>query len=241
MLKDKCGVVTGAANGIGAATALCWVENGAKVVCADINEQQLTQVVEEINSVHPNSAVACVTDVSKIEDTRRLVECCVTKFGKLDIFFANAGILPKRFPIEHEMEKSFMHVLETNLLSVFMAIKYASQAIKSTSGSGSIICTGSIAAMRADLSPLSYTASKGGLLSIVHSANDELLLDGIRVNAVLPGGVVTNLALGVMKHLDEDGFEINNYDYDRFPPIHPEKVAQVVTFLASDLSSGVKG
>jgi NAD(P)-dependent dehydrogenase (short-subunit alcohol dehydrogenase family) len=181
------------------------------------------------------------TDVSRVEDVKRSVDLCVSSFGRIDVYFANAGVLGRYYPISEETEDSFMRTLQINTLGPFMAIKYASEAMKKTAGGGSIIVTSSIASIRADLTPLQYAASKGALLSLVISANDRLLIDNVRVNAVLPGGVLTNMVMGVTSDLAAQGLELNGYDAARFPFIETEQIAAVVLFLASDESSIIKG
>lgn len=162
------------------------------------------------------------------------------KFGQVDILFANAGMMEKMVPIKDETEETFRKTLEVNTMGVFMAIKYASEAMKK-SGGGAIVVTASIAALRADRTPLQYAASKGALLSLVTSANDRLSFDNIRVNAVLPGGVNTNIVMGIFQQMEEEEVHLPHYDYKRFPPIDPEDVAKAVMFLASDDSANIKG
>mmetsp|Transcript_14858 Transcript_14858/g.37554 ORF Transcript_14858/g.37554 Transcript_14858/m.37554 type:complete len:289 (+) Transcript_14858:2-868(+) len=239
-LAGKAAVVTGAASGIGAATAELFARHGARVVCADIDEGGLASVVDSINSEFPGCGIAKRADVSSVSDVKGLVEECVSKFGKIDVFFANAGILNKRVPIPDEDEEEFMRTMSVNVLSAFTAIKYAGPAMAKTGG-GSIICTASIAALRADLTPLQYAASKGAILSMVRSANDRFLQQNVRVNAILPGGVLTPIVFSVMKGLNEQGLELKGYDNERFPAIEPIEIAQAVVFLASDASSCVKG
>ena len=162
------------------------------------------------------------------------------QFGQVDILFANAGVMQKMVPIKDETEESFAQTLQVNTMGVFMAIKYASEAMKKVGG-GSIVVTASIAALRADRTPLQYAASKGAVLSLVTSANDRLSFDNIRVNAVLPGGVNTDIVRGIFMQMEEEDVELPNYDYKRFPPIDPEDVAKAVMFLASDDSENIKG
>ena len=180
-------------------------------------------------------------DVSKPEDAKQSVELCVSQFGKIDVYFANAGVLGKFMPIAQESEESFKRAMDINTLGPFMAIKYASDAMKQTAGGGSIIVTSSIASIRADLTPLQYAASKGALLSLVISANDRLLMDNIRVNAVLPGGVLTPMVMGVTQNLAEQGLELPGFDSRRYMFIEPVQIAAIVLFLASDESLPVKG
>ena len=173
-------------------------------------------------------------------DSKNVVEQAVKTFGQLDCYFANAGILGKYMPISEESEESFMRAININTLGVFMAIKYASEAMKK-SGGGSIVCTSSIASIRADLTPLQYAASKGAVNGMVISANDRFLLDNIRVNGILPGGVMTPIVMGVAKDLDDLGLELRGFDYRRWPPSDPTDIANVVLFLSSDDSVAIKG
>lgn len=239
-LLGKCAVVTGGGNGIGAATAKFFALHGAKVIVADYDLEGATDVASEINDDFPGCALAVKVDVSSKEDNMRMIDLCVTTFGKIDILFANAGVMSPMVPIGEETEESFLRTLNVNTMGVFMGIKYASEAMKK-SGGGSIVCTASIAALRADLTPLQYAASKGAVLSLVTSANDRLNLDKVRVNAVLPGGVMTGIVMGVAQNLYQQGLKFDNYDYRRFPTIDPTEIAKTVMFLASDDSSQIKG
>lgn len=240
-LAGKCAIVTGAASGIGRATALEMAARGAKVVCSDINEEDVQETAAEINDEHPGCAVAVRADVSSAKDTQALVQACKDAFGKVDVYFANAGILPKLVPIKDEDEEQFMRTMAVNTLSVFLAIKHAGEAMKEHGEGGSIVCTASIAAMRSDLTPLQYAASKGAVLAMIKSANDRLLLDNVRVNAVVPGGVMTPIVMGVAQGLEEQGLILQGYDMARFPPIDPSEIAAIVCFLASDDSKAIKG
>lgn len=244
MLKGKTGVITGAGSGIGASTALQWIENGAKVVCADIDFDAVEKVSKNLNERFPGSSVPLKVDVSKKSDVMAAVKCCVDSFGSISLYFSNAGVLPMNTEIGQQSDVEFERILKVNLLGTYFAIKYASQAMIETvteTNFCSIIATGSIAALRADYTPLGYAASKGAILSMVTRANDELQLKGIRVNAVVPGGVMTKMFFGVAEGLSNKGLMLKGYDKRRFPPIEPEAIANVVTFLASDKSSAIKG
>lgn len=179
--------------------------------------------------------------MSKVEDCKKTVDICVSTYGRIDVYFSNAGVLGRYIPISEETEESFMRTLQINTLGPFMAVKYASEAMKKTAEGGSIIITSSIASIRADLTPIQYAASKGAILSTVIAMNDRLLLDKVRVNAVLPGGVLTPMVMNVAADLDRQGLELKGYDAERFPYIQPEEIASVVLFLASDESSCIKG
>lgn len=244
MLKGKAGVITGAAGGIGSAVAKSWIENGAKVICADINLKKVADLCHTLSETYPGAAIPMRVDVSNKDDIKSLVSKCVDKFGAINLYYSNAAILPKKSTITEEQEGDVEKVMRINALAGYYAIKYASsEMLKQNSSQGlcSIILTGSIAAMRADQTPLSYTASKGALMSMVPRANDELQMSGIRVNAVVPGGVNTDMFWSVAKDLFNNGLELKNYDMARFPTIEPKEIANIVTFLASDISSAIKG
>lgn len=242
-IQDKACVVTGAGGGIGSATARRFIAEGASgVICADINLESVQAVVDAINEEFPGSrAVALLCDVSKKADVIRSVDLCVERFGRIDVYFANAGVLGKYIPIADETEESFLRTLNINTMGTFMAIKYASEAMKKCGNGGSIVVTSSIASLRADITPLQYAASKGSLLSMVVAANDRLLTDRIRVNAILPGGVMTEMAMGVAKDLDDQGLQMTGYDMERFPFFETDQMAGIVLFLASDESMPIKG
>lgn len=176
-----------------------------------------------------------------MEHVKKSVDVCVSTFGQIDVYFANAGVLGKFIPIASETEESFMRAMQINTLGPFMAIKYASEAMKNTAGGGSIIVTSSIASIRADITPLQYAASKGALLSMIISANDRLLVDNVRVNAVVPGGVLTPMAMGVGRDLSEQGLMLPGFDSARYMFIEPDQLASIVLFLASDESIPIKG
>jgi len=162
-------------------------------------------------------------------------------FGRIDTYFANAGIMPQYTSIEDTTEESFMRCLRVNTLGPFLAIKHASKAMETAEEGGAIICTASIAAIRADVTPLEYSASKGAVISMVRSSADRLLGSGIRVNCVVPGGVVTSITTQVAQEMDNRGQSLKGYDMESFPPADPTAVAKVVRFLASEDSEFVNG
>jgi NAD(P)-dependent dehydrogenase (short-subunit alcohol dehydrogenase family) len=168
-----------------------------------------------------------------------MVSAAVENFGQLDICFANAGVLPKYLPIEEETGESFTNTLAVNTLGPFYAIKHASTAMKKCGRGGSIIVTSSIGAIRAEHTPLQYGSSKAALLSLVQAANERLLDDGVRVNAIAPGGVFTPMVMRVGKELYDAGVSINVEA--KYMPAPPEDIAQVALFLGSDESKAVKG
>ena len=245
-LKGLACVVTGAGSGIGLATALLFAHHGAcGVVCVDIDGDAAESVAEDINDEFVNTrAVAVRADVSSESDNERIVAICLEQFGSLDVYFANAGILgPHAADVGTSSVSSFERHLRVNLLGPFLAIKNASVVMCKQEGGGSIVCTASIAAIRADVTPLGYSCSKAGVVALVRSAQDMLLgqSGNVRVNAVMPGGVMTAMAGAVAQRVAASGLRVSGYDMKRFPPAQAEEIAQVVLFLASGDSSYVKG
>jgi len=245
-LEGKVCVVTGAGSGIGLATALLFAENGARaVVCADIDVEAARDVVEDIQEMFSGvRACAIRADVSSEKDSRHIVDECVRRFGSLDVYFANAGILGKRErAVEEAVVRDFERHLKVNLIGPFLAVKFASQQMVRQPSGGSIIMTASIAAIRADVTPLAYSCSKAGVVALARSAQDALLTENaaIRVNAVMPGGVMTAMSGAVAQGVASEGLRVAGYDMKKFPPADPGEIASVVLFLASEDASFVKG
>ena len=242
-LKDKVCVVTGAGSGIGLATSMLFAENGCKaILCVDIDEEAAKEVASEIRETYERcDAIGVRADVSNDSDSKRVVDICKERYGRLDVYFANAGILGKQKDLEEATLADFRRHLDVNLIGPFLAIKYASEFMSRQDDGGSIICTASIAAIRADVTPLGYSCSKAGVVALVRSAQDMLITKNIRVNAVMPGGVMTAMSGEVAQRVAKDGMRVVGYDMDRFPPADPSEIAQVALFLASPESSFVRG
>lgn len=203
-LQDKVCVVTGGAGGIGRATALLFASEGAKVVVVDLNAEGADETVQIIRDAGVGEGLAHTADIGDEADSKAIVDAAVGTWGRLDVYFANAGILGKYLSIEETTVEAFNRTLRINALGTFLAIKNASIAMKlnPNAAGGSIVCTASIAAIRADVTPLEYSASKAAVVAMVRSAADRLILDKVRVNAVMPGGVLTNIAMGVATDID---------------------------------------
>jgi NAD(P)-dependent dehydrogenase (short-subunit alcohol dehydrogenase family) len=244
-LEGMAAVVTGAGGGIGEASAMLFANQGANCVCVDINVEAAAKTADQINQKHgKGTAIAVKADVADEAQSQSTVDKCIEAFGRLDVYFANAGILGRYTSIEDTTLEAFERTMRVNCVGVFLAIKHASIAMKQLGGGGSIICTASIAAIRADVTPLEYTASKAAVVAIVRSAADRLILDedqqrtNIRVNAIMPGGVITSIALGVATDIDSQEMRVGGYDFERFPPAMPSQIAEVALFLARPSSSG---
>eukprot|EP00924_Labyrinthula_sp_SR-Ha-C_P007658 augustus_masked-scaffold_42-processed-gene-2.64-mRNA-1 protein AED:1.00 eAED:1.00 QI:0/-1/0/0/-1/1/1/0/267 len=241
MLKGRTGIITGAAGGIGAESARKFVANGAKLTLIDLDLASLQELKNEIDEEYPNFVQIIKADIGSVEEVKGFIQNHVKKFSSLDFYFSNAGILNPLVEIWEESEEMFLKTLKVNTFGNFLAIKYASEQMLNQTNECSILCTGSIAALSSDLTPLQYAASKGGVLSMMRTANDRLLGTNVRVNGIAPGGVMTEMYMKMAQDLVSRGYEMKHFDLTRFPPIEPAAIADVACFLASDMSRAVKG
>ena len=223
-LTGKVAIVTGAASGIGKATVELFRSEGATVVGAD--------AVEGADVRSDAGSEAAVRD---------LVADVAEKHGGLDIFFANAGISGGWATITEQTEADWAEILRVNLIGPFLAIKYAAPEIAKRGG-GSIICTASVAGLRAGAGGAAYSASKAGVINLVQSATQQLYGTGVRVNAICPGLIETGMTKGIYDLARASGQE------DRLGELNPlnrggepGEIAHAALFLASDEASYVNG
>ncbi len=235
-LKNKTIIITGASSGIGAAAALLFAAEGANVVLGARRERELEQLVGQISQSNGN-AICLAGDVTDEAYATSLTGLAVEKFGGLDGAFNNAGMMGEMGPIP-EMDTTNWHsVLEANLSSAFFAAKAQIPVLKEHGG-GAIVYTssfvgfsnGGMAGMGA------YAASKAGMLGLVQSLASDHAGDGIRVNAVLPGGTLTAMAGD-----DPAGHEFIAGLHPVKRLAEPQEIAQAALFLLSDRASFVTG
>src|SRR5215207_2851994 len=239
-LNDKVAIVTGASSGIGRATAILFARQGAKVVVSARREAELDRLVGEIEA-DGGQAVAVAGDVRSEALARALVRTALDRFGRLDIAFNNAGIVGEMKPAPDLSLKAWQDALETNLTSTFLGAKYQLPAM-AQHGSGSLIFTSTFVGHTAGMPGMAaYAASKAGLIGITQVLAAENGPKGIRVNAVLPGGTNTPMAIW-----NEPGaghgvrtFVESLHALKRVAA--PEEIARAVAFLASDAASFVTG
>jgi len=224
-LKGKVAIITGAASGIGEATADLFRAEGATVVAADRTEGV------DIVSV----------DAGSEADVERLVEQTVADRGGVDIFFANAGISGGLAGLFEQSSADWEEILRVNLIGPWLAIKYAAPHMKQRGG-GSIVCTASVAGLRAGAGGVAYSASKAGVINLVKTAAAQLCDSNIRVNAICPGLIETGMTQGIYDMARAAGKETA---IGQLNPLRrggePNEIAQVALFLASDQSSYVNG
>lgn len=224
-LQGRIAIVTGAASGIGKAAAALFRAEGATVVAADVT---------------PGEDIV-IADAGREEDVMRLVNSAATTHGGLDIFFANAGISGGLASIFEQTPQDWQEILRVNLIGPFLAIKHAAPVMKAR-GKGSIVCTASVAGLRAGAGGPAYSASKAGVISLVEIAATQLAGANIRVNAICPGLIETGMTKGIYDNARAAGKEDM---IGHLNPLkrggEPDEIARAALFLASDDSSYVNG
>ena len=230
-LDGKVAVITGAASGIGRASARKFAAEGAHVVVADLDEAGGKTQAEEVGGLFVRA------DVTSADDVQAMYAAAIERFGGLDVLFNNAGISPPDDDsiLETELD-AWRRVQEVNLTSVYLCCK-AALPYMLEQGRGSIINTASfVAVMGAATSQISYSASKGGVLSMSRELGVQFARQGVRVNALCPGPVNTPLLQDLFaKDAERAARRLVHVPMGRFG--EPEEMANAVLFLASDESS----
>jgi len=237
-LEGKVAIITGASSGIGFATAQLFAAEGAKVVVGARRKAELDQLVSQIRSAD-GQAVALAGDVRSEEYAMALVALAVERFGRLDIAFNNAGTLGEGGPSTDVSEAGWTDTLDINLTGSFLGAKHQiAQMLKN--GGGSVIFTSTFVGHTfAFPGVAAYAASKSGLIGLTQTLAAEFGSQGVRVNAVLPGAVDTDMYRGMNNTSEAQSFVTNLHALKRVAT--PQELARSVLYLASDDSSFVTG
>ncbi|MQQ10649.1 SDR family oxidoreductase [Epibacterium sp. SM1979] len=237
-LKDKTVIITGASSGIGAAAALMFAKEGAKLVLGARREKELSALVGQINQSNGN-ATCLAGDVSDEDYNKALVELAENTYGNLDAAFNNAGIMGDQIPVPDMDAANWDAVMKTNLTSAFYASKHQIPAMK-RNGGGSVIFTSSFVGHTAGFPGMgAYGASKAGLVGLTQVLATEHGADGIRANALLPGATETPMTSGALEAPEQKAFFESLHALKRVA--EPNEIAQAAMFLASDASTFVTG
>lgn len=245
-LAGKVAIITGGASGMGRGTVELFVKEGCSVVIADIQEARGTDLASELGS----QCVFRYTDVSKGEQVESLVDFAIERFGRLDVMFNNAGLMPK--PVTNDVSEDdfadFEHTMAVDLLGVMVGTRFAAR-VMAKRGGGSIINTASTTATAPGLGILCYRAAKAGVLNFTQNAAISLGHYNIRVNAISPGPIATDvLTLGLdFSEQKKEQIKLAAFSamMEQNQPLKrlgmPTDIANGALFLATDRSAQITG
>jgi NAD(P)-dependent dehydrogenase (short-subunit alcohol dehydrogenase family) len=240
-LKDKVALITGAASGIGRSTALLFGQEGAKVMCADIDGEGADQVAQQIAETG-GEAASVPADVAQAADAERMVRETVERWGRLDVLVNNAGIYFV-LPLTQVPEEEWDRLMGINLKGVYLGCKYAiPQMVRQ--GKGAIVNTASIAGLRGFANWTTYCTSKGGVVQLTKALAMEVARMNVRVNAVCPGIIDTGMLDQAVVMQGVEKAELASTIGESHPMGRigrPEEVAAAILFLASEEASFITG
>ena len=238
-LLEKSAVVTGAANGIGRATAELFAREGARIVGGDVDGDGLSSLGERLEAQGAEFA-AVIGDVSEPDNARRMIAAAVERFGRIDVLVANAGVIPLR-TINEATPEDWDEVMSVDGRGMFLTCKYAIEEMVKTGG-GSIVCLSSISGVAGQKSQSTYGPAKFVASGLTKHLAVEWADRGIRVNAVAPGTIRTER---VRRLPEEPGGTEYIQAIERMHPMgrlgEPAEVAEAIAFLASDQASFITG
>ena len=235
LLKDKVAVITGGANGIGKATSLLFSEHGAKIAIVDINQEAGDQVVAEITE---KGGIANFekTNISKSVEVNKMMEKVVAKYGGVDILINNAGILADAQLVKMT-EEEWDRVIDINLKGIFLCGQSAAKVMIEKENGGVIINTSSVVGIYGNFGQTNYVASKAGVIGMTKTWVRELGKYNIRVNAVAPGFINTE----IIKDMPEKIIEMMKEKTPLNRLGKPEDIANAFLFLASKNADYITG
>jgi 3-oxoacyl-[acyl-carrier protein] reductase len=233
LLEDKVAVVTGAAQGIGEAIARLFVSHGARVVIGDLDGDAAARTAKEIDD---ELAVGCACDVVDASSVHELVAHARSVFGSVDIMVNNAGIT-RDATLKKMTEEQFDQVIAVHLRGAWLGTRAAAEAMREQGTGGAIVNMSSISGKVGFFGQTNYSAAKAGVVGLTKSAAKEVAKDGIRVNAIQPGLIATDMTRAMPEHI----WESKMAEIPMGRAGEPEEIADVALFLSSPMSSYMTG
>ncbi len=238
-LTGKTALITGAASGIGRASAILFAQEGANVVVLD-----RSPAVEETAAAikaEGGKVLAFVKDSSEEANVVAAIDAAVREFGALDACYANAGVSGGMVPLQEQTPEHWAEILKINLIGTFLAVKHSAR-VMTPRKRGSIVCTASVAGLRSGAGGSPYSSSKAGVVSLVQTVAYQLAGSGVRINAICPGLIETGMTRPIFDQARARG---TDHKIGQLNPLRragaPLEIARMALFLASDESSYVNG
>jgi len=241
-LEGKVAIITGAAGGIGQKTSKIFLKEGAKVVLVDMNEESLHQAKIALEPY--GEVIAIKADVTNEADVKNYVNKTVDQFGRIDIFFNNAGIEGAVAPLVEQTIEDFDLVFQVNVNGVFLGLKHV-LPVMSKQKSGSIINTSSDAGLSGDPGIGPYAASKHAVVGLTKTAALEVANNNVRINSIHPTSVNTRMMRSIEAGMNSEDDKKAKEELTNEIPLgrygEPDEISKLVLFLASDDSSFITG
>ena len=231
-VNNRVAIITGAGSGIGRTSSLKLSNQGMNVALVDFDKEGGEETLRLVKE-QGGEGMLIQADVSNSKDVQNYVSNTVDTYGRIDVFFNNAGVMGTATPLADHSEEMFDQIIAVNLKGVFLGLKYVLKVMEGQR-SGVIINTASTAGVKSTPYLGGYTASKHGVVGLTKTSAEEYGPKGIRINVICPGGVITNMTK-----------DLNMSDPEQNVPLRrsasPEEIANVVCFLASDNASFMTG
>lgn len=239
-LENKVTVITGAGAGMGREITRLYAQEGARVIAADICEDGIASLIPEVAG-YPGEVVFCKTDVSVRKQVEHMINLAVEKYGKLDVVINNAGIMDDMTPVSELEDSLWSKIMSVNMDGVMFSCRHAVRIMAGQESGGVIINTASVGGLNGCRAGAAYTASKFAVVGLTRNIGYMYARKGIRCNAICPGGVETNIGMG-LRHPSEYGIGVIKDGLNLSPRLgKAEEVARVAVFLGSEDSSFING